>query len=77
MDEVFICINTEIGSEKKVKKELIKIKGIKDVYILYGVYDIIAKLQAPSTVKIKEIITKKVRRIKDVRSTLTMIIYQR
>lgn len=40
----------------------------------YGVYDIIAKVEAEDMDKLKEAITWRMRRLDKVRSTLTMIV---
>lgn len=76
MSIAFVLINTEIGAEREVAKELIKIEGIDEVYVIYGVYDIIAKVRAENLDKLKEIITLKIRKMEKVRSTLTMIVVE-
>jgi len=62
----FVLINAEIGSEDQVK----------EAYMVYGVYDIVAKVAADSMDKLKEIITWKVRHLNKVKSTLTMIVIE-
>jgi len=70
----FIMINSEIGSEGEVVTKLRKIEHIKEAYLVYGVYDIVAKVEAKTMEKLKEVIASKVRRLDKVRSTLTMIV---
>jgi len=70
----FVLINTEIGSESEVLKTLKKVNGVKEAYSVYGVYDIIAKIQAETMDKLKEMVTWNIRRLDKVRSTLTMIV---
>jgi DNA-binding Lrp family transcriptional regulator len=70
----FVLINTEIGSESEVLKTLQKVNGVKEAYSVYGVYDIIAKIQAETMDKLKEMVTWNIRRLDKVRSTLTMIV---
>lgn len=74
MPMAFVLINTEIGAEEEVINELRKIENIKEAYVVYGVYDIIAKVEADSMDKLKEIVSWKVRRLDKVRSTLTMLV---
>ena len=76
MPLAFVLINAEIGSEDDVGKELRKIPNVKESYIVYGVYDIVAKVEAESMDKLKEIVTWKIRRLDKVRSTLTMIVVE-
>ncbi|MCL7382820.1 MAG: Lrp/AsnC ligand binding domain-containing protein [Thaumarchaeota archaeon] len=74
MPSAFVLINTEIGAEEEILQELKKISNVKEAYVVYGVYDIIAKVEAENMDKLKEIISWKIRRLDKVRSTLTMLV---
>jgi DNA-binding Lrp family transcriptional regulator len=74
MPIAFVLINSEIGSENEVLQKLHELKNVKEAYIVYGVYDIIVKVEAESMDKLKEMITWNIRRLDKVRSTLTMIV---
>lgn len=74
MSTAFVLINAEIGSEEKILDELKKVEGVKEAYCAYGVYDIIVKIKADNMDKLKDIITWKVRKLNNVRSTLTMLV---
>jgi DNA-binding Lrp family transcriptional regulator len=76
MPIAFVLINTEIGSESEVLAALKKIDAVKEAYMVYGVYDVVAKVQADTMDKLKEIVTWHVRRLDKVRSTLTMIVIE-
>jgi len=76
MPIAFVLINTEIGSEGEVLAALKKIDAVKEAYMVYGVYDVVAKVQADTMDKLKEIVTWHVRRLDKVRSTLTMIVIE-
>jgi len=76
MPVAFVLINAEIGSEDEVLKELRKMPNVKEGYLVYGVYDIVAKVEAESMEKLRETITWKIRRLDKVRSTLTMIVIE-
>lgn len=76
MPVAFVLINAEIGSEDEVVRELRKLSNVKESYVVYGVYDIVAKVEAESMDKLKEIVTWKIRRLDKVRSTLTMIVVE-
>ncbi|MEM2202292.1 MAG: Lrp/AsnC ligand binding domain-containing protein [Candidatus Bathyarchaeia archaeon] len=76
MPKAFVLINTEIGSEAEVLKDLKKIEGVEEAFAVYGVYDIIARVSAESMDKLKEIVTWRIRRLDKVRSTLTMIVIE-
>lgn len=74
--KAFVLINVETGSEEEVVAELRKIEGVQEAYFSYGVYDVITKIKADSMEKLKDMVTKKVRTINRVRSTLTLIMME-
>ena len=74
MAKAFVLISAEMGSETDVMKELKKIDEVKEGYPVYGAYDIIARIEAETMADLKDSISWKIRRISNVRSTLTMIV---
>jgi DNA-binding Lrp family transcriptional regulator len=72
----FVLINADLGAEEELVRELRSIEHVKEVYVVYGVYDIVAKIEADTMEKVKETITWKIRRLEKVRSTLTMIVVE-
>jgi len=70
-----VLINADLGAEEQLVKQL-KDLGIREVYVVYGVYDIVAKVEGETMEKVKETITWKIRRLDKVRSTLTMIVVE-
>ena len=76
MPKAFVLINVESGFEDNVLHELRSVEGIEEAYFSYGVYDIIAKVKAETMEQLKEMVTKKVRTLPKVRSTLTLIIME-
>ena len=75
MPIAYVLINVETGSDEEVLKELKKVEGVVEAYTVYGVYDIIAKIEADTMDKLKDIVTWQVRRLNKVRSTQTMMAY--
>ena len=76
MPKAFVLINVESGSEEEVLDQINKIEGVEEAYYSYGVYDIITKIAADSMEKLRETVTRKVRTIGRVRSTLTLIMME-
>lgn len=76
MPKAFVLINAELGAEDSLIKELKGIENVSEVYVVYGVYDIVAKIESDMMEKVKETITWKIRRLERVRSTLTMIVVE-
>jgi len=71
-----VLINADLGAEEELVSELKKITNVTEVYVVYGVYDLIAKVEADTMEKVKETITWHIRRLEKVRSTLTMIVVE-
>jgi DNA-binding Lrp family transcriptional regulator len=76
MPIAYVLINSELGKENSVIKELGNLNEISEVHLIYGVYDLIAKVEAESTEKLKEMIAFKIRRLQDIRSTLTLTVVE-
>ena len=74
MPLAFVLINTETGSESEVLGALKKIDAVEEAYLVYGVYDVVAKVGADTMEKLKETVTWHVRHLDKVRSTLTMMV---
>lgn len=73
MPKAFVLINSELGIEEELAKKLSAIQNITQVNLVYGNYDMIAKVEANTLKKVKDIITSKIRHLAEVKSTLTMI----
>ena len=76
MPQAFVFLNVDTGSETEVLKRLREVPDIKEAYPVYGVYDIVAKVESDSMDHLKEVITWKVRRLDKIRSTLTTIVIE-
>lgn len=76
MPQAFVLMNAELGSEDSIVNELKKIEGVKEVYQVYGVYDIVAQVELNTMERVKETITWKLRKLNGVKSTLTMIVME-
>ena len=69
-----VLINAEVGSEDELLRELRNLNNVREAYAVYGVYDIVAKVEAETMKELKEVITSKVRKLKNLRSSLTMMV---
>jgi len=77
----FILLNSDLGSDQeiisKIKEMLAVEKGIKyEVQGVYGIYDIVVKIEAANSDLLRSIITSKIRKIDKVQSTLTMMVIE-
>ena len=72
METAYVLVKSKIAHEMEVMSEILKLDGVKEVKGTFGVYDIFVKIDALSSKEIEEIITKKIRLIKNVVSTTTL-----
>ncbi len=72
----YVLINVELGSEDEILKEVRKIPNVKECHRLYGIYDMIAKVEADSMDTLKQVVTWKIRRLTGVRSTVTTVVIE-
>jgi DNA-binding Lrp family transcriptional regulator len=76
MPKAFVLINVESGFEDNVLRKLKVVPGVEEAYFSYGVYDIITKVKAETMEQLKDMVTKQVRTLPKVRSTLTLIMME-
>jgi DNA-binding Lrp family transcriptional regulator len=72
----FVCITTEPASMVEVVKEIRAVEGVEEAQMVYGVYDIVAKVKGGTMDKLKQIITERIRKIDKVRTSLTMMVVE-
>ncbi len=73
--KAFVLINSELGQEQSIIEALKDVEEIKEIHSLYGIYDLIIELEAENMNKVKDIVFNKVRRLKSVKSTITLLTY--
>ena len=76
MPRAFVLINVESGSEDEVLKEIKRLECVDEAYFSYGVYDLVTKIKADTMEQLKEMVTRKIRGLNKVRSTLTLIMLE-
>jgi DNA-binding Lrp family transcriptional regulator len=74
MPKAFVFMNVDAGAENEVVTALRQVPEVKESYFVYGVYDVVAKIESESMDDLKEVITHKVRSLGKIRSTLTTIV---
>jgi DNA-binding Lrp family transcriptional regulator len=72
----YVLINTEPKHMENVVSTLEKLDAVVEIFPVYGVYDVVAKVQADTMEKLKDIVTWKVRSLDEVRSTITMLVLE-
>ena len=72
MNIAYVLVQSVIGHEMEVLSDLLKIDFVKEAKGTFGYYDILVKITAPTNIDIEKVITKKIRKIKNVNTTTTL-----
>lgn len=73
MTVAYILCVTDVGKEKDVQEKLRKFEEVKEVYVVYGEYDLVVKLELEDLKRLDTFITDQIREIDDIEMTSTMI----
>lgn len=73
MVTAYVLLIVKPGEESKVSEKLLKLKEVKDVSVVYGEYDIVAKIEKPTMEELQNFLIKQVRAMDEVERTSTMI----
>jgi DNA-binding Lrp family transcriptional regulator len=73
--KAFVLLNTELGQEPGIVEVLEDVEEITAIHSLYGIYDLIIEMEAESMDKVKEIVFNRIRRLENVKSTITLLTY--
>lgn len=74
MNKAFVFLNTEVDATDFVYDNLKSVSGIKEIYKIYGSYDVALRIEANDVNSLKDIVTNKIRKSEGVRSTVTLLI---
>jgi DNA-binding Lrp family transcriptional regulator len=73
MSLVYVLLNTEPSQMESVLENIKEIDGVEEAYMVYGIYDICAKVNAKLPKDLKGIV-KKIRSQENVSYTLTLMV---
>lgn len=72
MEQAYILIVCEIGTELDLSSKLRDIDEIKNVMITYGDYDIVIEAETDDATKMDDLLTTKIRNLEKIRTTITL-----
>jgi DNA-binding Lrp family transcriptional regulator len=76
MPTAFVFINTDPASMPEVLEKVKAVGGVEEARMVYGVFDIVAKVQVETMHELKQIVTYQLRAIGGVLSTQTLMVVQ-
>ena len=74
MNTAFVLLNMDLGTASTITDVLEAMPEVKCFYMVYGVYDVVIKIEADSMEQLKHIIEKKINSLNHVKSSLTMLV---
>ena len=72
MHKGFVLLNCDLGAEEYILEELEQVNEIKNAYVTFGAYDIIAEIDAESQEDFEKTVSLKIRQLSRVVSTMTL-----
>lgn len=75
MSLVYVLLNTEPSQMESVLEEIKEIDGVEEAYMVYGIYDICAKVKTEIPQELKGVV-QKIRSQDNVSSTLMLMVVQ-
>ncbi len=72
MAMAIMLINADPGKDRKAAQALKKIKGVSEIYLVSGLYDVVATIRGSNSEEILATVYDKVRGLSGVRSSHTM-----
>jgi len=72
MTTAIILVNADPGKDRKVAQGLKKIKGVNGVFLVSGLYDLVATVRGSNSEEILKIVYDNIRPLGGVRSSHTM-----
>jgi DNA-binding Lrp family transcriptional regulator len=74
MPAAIVLINSDIGKEADILDALCKMPEVEKAFLVYGVFDVVARVRADDMEMLENCVTTKLRKLKGIRSTLTLIV---
>jgi len=72
VEKTYVLIGCELGAENEILSKLLEMNRVKDAKIVYGDYDIVVEAETETEAQMDNLITKKIRKLDKVRSTMTL-----
>lgn len=74
MSKSVILINCQLGKENDILNALANIDEVTTMQQTFGAYDIVCEVECPTLDEMREVITFKIRKHPDIRSTVTLTV---
>lgn len=72
--KAYVLVQAQLGRSRSVAKAIMKVRGVKMVHAVTGLYDVIAYLELRDMTTLSELVMKKIQSVKGVERTHTAIV---
>jgi len=72
--KAYVLVQAQLGRSRSVAKAITKVRGVKMVHAVTGLYDVIAYLEMRDMTTLSELVIKKIQSVKGVERTHTAIV---
>jgi DNA-binding Lrp family transcriptional regulator len=76
MTHALVFVNCVASNQETIRDQIREIRGVDEVYMTTGIYDLILKVQAENEAKMREDIVRRIRAVGGVKSSTTMIVFR-
>ena len=70
--QAYVVIHCDKGQEYPTLKNLSNIPEVKEADVVFGLYDVICKVEAPDNTTLENVITKAIRKLPNIASSMTL-----
>ncbi|MHA1211679.1 MAG: Lrp/AsnC ligand binding domain-containing protein [Candidatus Heimdallarchaeota archaeon] len=74
METAYVLINVKGGTEFDLFEQLSKIPNLIEISLVWGLFDIIMKVESESASSLDKMVTEEIRKFPNISSTMTMLI---
>jgi len=74
--QAYVVIHSDRGEEYGILKDISHLPEVKEADVVFGYYDVICKVEAPDNKRLENVITKAIRSLPHIRSSMTLNIVQ-
>ena len=67
-----VLLNCDLGAEEYILDELKQVEQVKNAYVTFGAYDIIAEIHGSDQEEFEKTVSMKIRRLSRIVSTMTL-----
>ena len=72
--QAYVVIHCDKGQEYPTLKNLSHVPEVKEADVVFGLYDVICKIDAPDDITLQNVITKAIRTLPDIKTSMTLSI---